>query len=146
MPVHMSGSQVRREPNRVSAFKYNNRQMTVGARYRARIIQLLLADVHASLGPGYAEVVHRNSANVAPFATDALRFRDKLVEDVQQYFHDCFIDTTWPACPRHRKHPLWLVDEFWCCLEGAVCAKLGELSSIWTGRAYRRDPRRLEDI
>jgi hypothetical protein len=32
----------------------------------------------------------------------------EAVEDLQQRLHDTFVDTTWPACPRHRQHPLWL--------------------------------------
>ena len=64
---------------------------------------------------------------------DALNFyRDKLGEVVQQYFHDCFVDPTWPSCPRHSNHPLWLRGESWCCeRDGEAIAKLGELRSIW---------------
>jgi hypothetical protein len=32
----------------------------------------------------------------------------EAVEDLEQRLHDTFVDTTWPACPRHRQHPLWL--------------------------------------
>jgi hypothetical protein len=47
---------------------------------------------------------------------------------VQQYFHDLFIHTTWPSCPRHRRHPLWLHCEFWTCeLDDVPIARLGEL-------------------
>jgi hypothetical protein len=30
-----------------------------------------------------------------------------VVDDVQQYFHDAFVDTTWHGCPHHPNHPLW---------------------------------------
>jgi hypothetical protein len=44
----------------------------------------------------------------------------EAVEDLQQRLHDTFVDTTWPACPRHRRHPLWLGEDdrggtAWCC-------------------------------
>jgi hypothetical protein len=44
----------------------------------------------------------------------------EAVEDLRQRLHDTFVDTTWPACPRHRQHPLWLGEHdrggtAWCC-------------------------------
>src|SRR5215203_4696310 len=40
-------------------------------------------------------------------ASEAQAFFDwKVVEDFQQLVHDEFIDTTWPACPLHHRHPL----------------------------------------
>ena len=35
----------------------------------------------------------------------------RVAEEVQQWLHDTFLDPTWPACPEHRRHPLWLSDE-----------------------------------
>jgi hypothetical protein len=59
----------------------------------------------------------------------------KLVDDVQQDVHDLFIDTTWPACPRHQRHPLWFRDGAWWCETDAVAvAKLGELAEPVTPR------------
>jgi hypothetical protein len=99
---------------------------------RARVVQLLLLDVEMTLGPGHEAVVRNNALNVASFVDDPVWYRDKLVEDVQQHFHDCFVDTTWPTCPRHSKHPLWLHDESWYCERDAeAIARLGELRSIW---------------
>jgi hypothetical protein len=62
---------------------------------RARVVQLLLLDVEAALGPGHEVVVRNNALNVASFVDDPVWYRDKLVEDVQQDFHDRFVDTTW---------------------------------------------------
>jgi hypothetical protein len=58
----------------------------------------------------------------------------KLAEDIQQQLHDTFVDTTWPACPLHPQHPLWLDGEHdravWRCTLAAVdIAPLGSLFS-----------------
>jgi len=43
------------------------------------------------------------------------------------------VDTSWPPCPRHPNHPLWLargegVGGVWCCLrDEAEIAPLGML-------------------
>jgi hypothetical protein len=39
---------------------------------------------------------------------DESSFAMAVAEEVQQYLHDTFEDTTWPACPTHTNHPLWL--------------------------------------
>jgi hypothetical protein len=55
-----------------------------------------------------------------------------LAEDVQQQLHDTFVDTTWPACPLHQRHPLWLEHDrvVWRCTQtGRVIAPLGSLSA-----------------
>ena len=55
------------------------------------------------------------------------------VEDLQQYLHDSFVDTSWPPCPRHPNHPLWLGEgqgggSVWCCpRDEAEIAPLGML-------------------
>lgn len=55
------------------------------------------------------------------------------VEDLQQYLHDTFVDTSWPPCPRHPHHPMWLGEgqgggSVWCCLgDEAEIAPLGML-------------------
>jgi hypothetical protein len=58
----------------------------------------------------------------------------KLAEDVQQQLHDSFVDTTWPACPLHPQHSLWLDGEHdravWRCTRAGVdIAPLGSLTS-----------------
>jgi len=54
----------------------------------------------------------------------------QLVDDVQEGLMD-LVDTSWPACPRHPNHPLWLRDGAWHCeRDGVALAPLGELASI----------------
>ena len=73
-----------------------------------RAIHLLRRDVAATVG-------HEHDSEVVRLATNVLEFyepphvTDKIVEEVQQYLHDTFVDTSWPACPRHRSHPLWFL-------------------------------------
>lgn len=98
---------------------------------QGRICRLLLQDIEATIGPGYEAVVSENAINVRTFVDSPAAYREKLVEDVQQYFHDCFVDTTWPTCPRHAQHPLWLRGEHWYCeRDGEPIARLGELRSL----------------
>src|SRR3954467_341916 len=96
-----------------------------------RIVRLLLQDVEATIGPGHeAEVLH-NAMHLASWVDDPDTCGQRLCDDVQQYFHDCFVDTTWPACPRHSTHPLWLHGESWYCeRDGVEIARLGELRSV----------------
>src|SRR5262245_22627679 len=55
---------------------------------------------------------------------------DKVVEEVQQEIHDLFIDTTWPTCPFHPNHPLWLGNGYWVCAQNGVrVAPLGGLNT-----------------
>ena len=55
----------------------------------------------------------------------------EAVEALQQRLHDTFVDTSWPPCPRHPNHPLWLVGgegggSVWCCpRDEAEIAPLG---------------------
>jgi hypothetical protein len=55
------------------------------------------------------------------------------VEDLQQDLHDTFVDTSWPPCPRHPHHPMWLGEgqgggSVWCCpRDEAEIAPLGML-------------------
>jgi hypothetical protein len=51
------------------------------------------------------------------------------VDDLQQYLHDSFADTTWPRCPDHPNHPLWYADKWWKCEQsGRRVSRLGTLS------------------
>jgi len=101
---------------------------TAGNSALDKTARLLSADVRATLGEKHVPVVWS-------FAGDAreLDMADPsswLVENVQQYFQDTFVDTTWPACPRHPNHPLDHADGFWHCpRDRAAIARVGELSS-----------------
>ena len=55
-------------------------------------------------------------------------FERRVVEDVQQFLHDTFVDTSWPLCPEHPNHPLWYSDGWWKCAHtGRRLAPLGAL-------------------
>jgi hypothetical protein len=61
---------------------------------------------------------------------DAGDYVQKVVDDVQQHLHDLRIDTTWPRCPRHLRHPLWFRDGWWWCeCDTVAIARLGELGA-----------------
>jgi hypothetical protein len=95
---------------------------------RERAVRLLTADVVATLGKQHGDVVQAELFNAVEFTDSVDRFAERLAEDVQQVFHDTFVDTTWPACPRHPNHPLWFHDGAWCCERDRVAiASLGEL-------------------
>jgi hypothetical protein len=102
-----------------------------------RAVPLLEMDVVATLGEGYRQTVR----DAAAFITDneLPRHSESLVERVQQEFHDTFIDTTWPACPRHGRHPLWYHDDgwWWCEQDGVALCKLGDLSTLPRRRERR---------
>ena len=89
---------------------------------------MLQRDVARTLGPAYAQMIEDVAADVR--ALDVANAAEKLVNDVQQHFHDTLIDTTWPACPRHVRHPLWYRDgAWWCAEDGIAVARLGELAT-----------------
>ena len=92
----------------------------------ARAVPLLEADVTRTLGAQFRGLVAPAAANLASYGSDDAT---KLVDDVQQEFHDTFVDTTWPACPRHGRHPLWYHEDgwWWCEADGAAVYRLGEL-------------------
>jgi hypothetical protein len=95
----------------------------------ARITDLLRRDVVRTLGEVHAGYVLRRAPEVLEFGLAAAD--EKLVEDVQQEIHDTFVDTSWPECPRHGKHPLWYRDRAWYCdrLEAPIAA-LGQLAAM----------------
>jgi hypothetical protein len=90
------------------------------------VIRLLEHDVEKTVGNEHVGLVRDNVERMR-FTHDASA--QQLVDDVQQNVHDRFIDTTWPACPRHRRHPLWFRDgAWWCETDDVAVAKLGELA------------------
>lgn len=108
------------------------------------IVRLLERDVVHTLGPQYLTVVHSLAANVHRLALEWMEpdedgdacnvdeaqasYERKVVEDVQQYFHDVFVDITWPACSRHPHHPLWFRDgAWWCEADDVALFQLGDL-------------------
>ena len=96
-----------------------------------RAVRVVLADVHATLGTGYESIVRENARRLREFIDDPVRYFERVVEDTQQDFHDRYIDTDWPKCPRHRgRHPLWLGEGgWWCQNDGLLIAAVGHLGS-----------------
>lgn len=87
----------------------------VTAEDEARVVSLLRADVEATIGPGHDEAIIEAAARRRLYADVPRAYVGDVVDDVQQYFHDAFVDTTWPACPHHPNHPLWFSDGWWRC-------------------------------
>ena len=103
-----------------------------------RIVQLLLKDVAATVGGGYAVIVRSRADQVLDSAMDLdddlSSSTQRLVDDVQGQFHDCFIDTTWPRCPHHGRHPLWFHERRWWCDQDRVSiADLGAVTRTGSG-------------
>jgi hypothetical protein len=109
-----------------------------------RAVALVTHDVEVTLGPGHEDAV-RHEASMRreffndPGSIDADRdkYLAKVAEEIQQYLHDGFVDNTWPECPFHRRHPLWLHEGSWVCEQSLTrVARLGELraSRDSTGR------------
>src|SRR5215212_7048969 len=95
---------------------------------RERVTRLLASDVEATLGSAHRAAVAEELPRALEFTESADQFAERLVDGVQQLFHDTFVDTTWPACPRHPNHPLWFHDgAWWCEADEAAIFVLGEL-------------------
>ena len=92
----------------------------------ARTAIALKVDVRETLGAHESAVDHFVELG-RTFIDDDSWFIQWLVDEVQQYFHDTFLDTTWPACPQHPHHPLWFHDDGWWCGEERM-ATFGALS------------------
>src|SRR6185436_7970812 len=71
-----------------------------------QLVALLGRDVGSTLGDEHLDVVRSKARHHRQFADSPVWYVERVVEDVQQYFHDCFIDTTWPTCPSHPNHQL----------------------------------------
>jgi hypothetical protein len=103
----------------------------VSAEDEARVVSLLRADVQATIGPGHDEAIIEAAARCRLYADVPAQYVGDVVDDVQQYFHDAFVDTTWPACADHPNHPLWFSDGWWHCERIAdPVAPLGGLSKV----------------
>lgn len=91
----------------------------------------LKRDVESTLGARYADIVDAHARRLLPFDWPAHSFAERLIGDVQQEFHDTFVDTTWPHCPAHPNHPLWFDDGVWRCNAGGTgFAALGDLGTV----------------
>jgi crotonobetainyl-CoA:carnitine CoA-transferase CaiB-like acyl-CoA transferase len=91
----------------------------------------LKRDVADTVGDVHAALVDGAVAAGREYISDEDRLAQHVVDEVQQYFHDMFVDTTWPACPRHPNHPLWFENGWWRCTRDDVAiVRLGELGTI----------------
>jgi len=108
--------------------------MSISDADQEHLSQLLMQDTAATLGRDFASSIRRRATNQRNHARDLDDYMQRVVDDVQQEFHDTYVDTTWPRCPRHPHHPLWFRDGWWRCERDDVAvAKLGELVDA-TGR------------
>lgn len=95
-----------------------------------RVSDLLMRDADATSGVTQQAAILDIATGVRAFVDDADDYVQKVVDEVQQYFHDTFIETSWPQCPRHPNHPLWFRHGcWWCERDGVAIAKLGELGA-----------------
>jgi len=96
-----------------------------------RVVRLLADDVRATHGEQHVAVVWSEAANALELEIDDEYRPQRCVDNVQQYFQDTFVDTTWPACPLHPNHPLEYETGTWRCpRDRAIIAPLGELGGI----------------
>jgi hypothetical protein len=100
--------------------------MMLDAASSKELVARLERDVARTVGDAHRALVAETAAQVQQLDIDD---RDaKIVDDVQQALHDTFVDTVWPACPRHPNNPLWYRDgAWWCERDAVVVAMLGEL-------------------
>jgi hypothetical protein len=103
--------------------------MTVTDSDQERVVRLLSQDLKATIGPGHEGLAVENASRLREFVDEPEHYVERVVDDTQQDVHDFFIDTTWPRCPRHQRHPLWFRENAWWCEEDRVrVANLGELA------------------
>lgn len=102
------------------------------------IVELVAADVKATLGPGHEEQILDTALKVKSSIendpeVDQASFLDlyfdRVVAGVQQHLQALSAGAPWPPCPNHAAHPLQLVDDHWTCpLDGNAHSRLGELA------------------
>jgi hypothetical protein len=110
-----------------------------------RVVQLLLRDALPAFGERARAEVLRLAVNYATLArewmaggrtlTEVQRSYDSAVVDgLQEAAHDLYWDSTWPACPRHVRHPLWYDEtrQLWHCKEDpTIVTPLGRLAELY---------------
>ncbi len=97
----------------------------LGRELRARC-DCLIADLEATLGLDWSGEVYARARQLQSFLGPSPL--EKLTEDIQQRLHDERISKAWPACPRHRNHPLWPHGNKWVCeRDGVAVADIGAL-------------------
>jgi hypothetical protein len=66
----------------------------------------LCRDLLETIGCGHESAVEETISRIRMFADDPADFEHRVVDDLQRFLHDTFVDTSWPACPDHPNHPL----------------------------------------
>jgi len=98
----------------------------VSEQARADFVAKLESDVRRTLGAAHVSAVRAYVEKVAELGRDD--FDDKVAEDVQQFFMDTHVHTTWPPCPSHPHHPLWYEKGAWrCASDASIVIALGTL-------------------
>lgn len=64
-----------------------------------RIVDRLCADIKNTIGANYEPFVVKVAAHIRQFTNNPVDFEQRVVDEVQQYLHDTFVDTSWPRCP-----------------------------------------------
>lgn len=112
------------------------------------LVALLEHDVQATLGRSYEPLIRQTAEEHRMFFDQHAgedesvldQFFDRVVDDTQRYFHR-FVDTSWPPCPEHPHHALWLVDDHWTCKEtGTAYGRLGEFGGTAGADEIRTRP------
>jgi hypothetical protein len=99
-----------------------------------QLIRRLTNDLLATIGLAFEAEVRRNALLAATYIDELTHFEMAVVDEVQQFIHDERLDTTWPTCPLHGRHPLWIRMAagglgWHCDQDHREIAKLGELGS-----------------
>jgi hypothetical protein len=102
------------------------------------LLELLRADLTGTLmwrRQIAEQIVNDWVAQGIGWATTAKQLTLSVAEGIQQYLHDTFVDTTWPACPEHHNHPLFLHllpdgSLMWECESSTLSKPLGSLTPI----------------
>ena len=92
----------------------------------AETVERLGRDVTATVGAGHLDQVRATARRVRQFEQERDAYIERVVGEVQQHLHCCFIDTAWPACPLHPNHPMGFRAGWWMA-HGRPVARLGEL-------------------
>ena len=110
--------------------------MSISNEDQQRVVRLLEMDVAATIGGNHEREIVEVASRIRVFTDDPIDYEQRVVDDVQQWFHDTFIDTSWPNCPDHPNHPLWFSDGWWRCEQSEKrIATLGALGKSSTGNA-----------
>ena len=93
-----------------------------------RVVRLIGRDLAETIGDGHESIAEEAATRIQLFCDDPESFEQRVVDDVQQSVQDDFVDTSWPACGEHLKHPLWCSGGWWRCeVSGRRVAPLGGL-------------------